>query len=126
VNFALTNGLGKVLLVFEPFLLDRGIPTRRSSLALPPPKPGGCRDATTGTTAPPGGGDPGRGVVSPRPGPRPAAELPDHRFLTAPDGSRGASLLKPDVYKDMTAPPPSPLKRRENGTHVGLGWDSVV
>jgi N-acyl-D-amino-acid deacylase len=48
------------------------------------------------------------------------------RFLTALDGSRGEPLLRPDVYKEMTALPPPPLKRRENGTHVGLGWDSVA
>jgi N-acyl-D-amino-acid deacylase len=48
------------------------------------------------------------------------------RFLTALDGSRDRALLRPDLIKEMTALPPLPLKARENGTHVGLGWDSVV
>jgi N-acyl-D-amino-acid deacylase len=48
------------------------------------------------------------------------------RFLTALDGSRGKPLLNEKTFKQMIALPPAPLRRRDNGTHVGLGWDSVV
>jgi N-acyl-D-amino-acid deacylase len=48
------------------------------------------------------------------------------RLLTALDGSRGKPLLSDAVFKQMVALPPEPLKPRDNGTHVGLGWDSVV
>ncbi len=48
------------------------------------------------------------------------------RFLTALDGSRGKALLAPKTMKLMIDMPPPPLKSRDNRTHVGLGWDSVV
>jgi N-acyl-D-amino-acid deacylase len=48
------------------------------------------------------------------------------RFLTALDGSRGKSLLTEKTFKRMIEPPPPPLKARDNGTYVGLGWDSVI
>ena len=48
------------------------------------------------------------------------------RFLTALDGSRGAPLLTPRVYREMLAPPPAPLRPRNNGAHFGLGWDVVL
>lgn len=48
------------------------------------------------------------------------------RLLTALDGSRGTPLLNEKQFQAMIALPPAPLKARENGTHVGLGWDSVV
>jgi CubicO group peptidase (beta-lactamase class C family) len=47
------------------------------------------------------------------------------RFLCALDGSRDKPLLSEKNFKAMIALPPPPLKPRENGTHVGLGWDSV-
>lgn len=48
------------------------------------------------------------------------------RFLTALDGSRGTPLLGEKTFRLMIEPPGPPLKKRENGTFVGLGWDSVV
>ncbi|MGE3808912.1 MAG: serine hydrolase domain-containing protein [Gemmataceae bacterium] len=48
------------------------------------------------------------------------------RLLTALDGSRGKPFLNEAVFKEMVALPPAPLKVRPNGTHVGLGWDSVI
>jgi N-acyl-D-amino-acid deacylase len=47
------------------------------------------------------------------------------RLLTALDGSRGKPLLSEQTRKLMLTLPP-PLEPRANGTHVGLGWDSVV
>jgi N-acyl-D-amino-acid deacylase len=48
------------------------------------------------------------------------------RFLTNLDGSRGEPVLGEETRRLMIAPPPGPLKPRENGTWFGLGWDSVV
>ncbi len=48
------------------------------------------------------------------------------RFLTALDGSRGKPLLSEKMFQQMIAVPPKPLGKRENGTHIGLGWDSVA
>jgi N-acyl-D-amino-acid deacylase len=48
------------------------------------------------------------------------------RFLTALDGSRGKPVLGEKAFQVMIEPPPPPLKVRPNGTHVGLGWDSVI
>lgn len=49
------------------------------------------------------------------------------RLMTALDGSRGGKLfLKEDMMKEMVAPPPEPLKARPDGTHFGLGWDTVA
>src|SRR5262249_9589639 len=48
------------------------------------------------------------------------------RFLTALDGSRGKPFLEEKTFKQMIALPPPPLRARDNGTHVGLGWDSVI
>lgn len=47
------------------------------------------------------------------------------RFLTALDGSRGKPLLNEKTVKTMLELTP-PLQARANGTHVGLGWDSVL
>lgn len=47
------------------------------------------------------------------------------RLLTALDGSRGKPLLQEATFKQMIARPPAPMVPRPNGTHVGLGWDSV-
>jgi len=48
------------------------------------------------------------------------------RFLTALDGSRGQSLIGDKELQQMIAAPPKPLAPRANGTHVGLGWDTVM
>jgi hypothetical protein len=48
------------------------------------------------------------------------------RFLTAFDGSRGKPLLDEKTFRSMIELPPKPLRPRENGTHMGLGWDKVV
>lgn len=48
------------------------------------------------------------------------------RFMTALDGSRGKQLLGEKTFRLMIELPPKPLGARENGTHVGLGWDSVI
>jgi N-acyl-D-amino-acid deacylase len=48
------------------------------------------------------------------------------RFLTVLDGSRGKPLLSEKTFAQMIDLPPAPLKPRENGTYVGLGWDSVI
>ena len=47
------------------------------------------------------------------------------KFLTALDGTRGKPLLNEKTFRHMIEPPPPPLKPRENGTYVGLGWDIV-
>jgi hypothetical protein len=47
------------------------------------------------------------------------------RFLTALDGTRGAAFLPPALTREMLAAPPAPLKPRKNGSHFGLGWDTV-
>jgi N-acyl-D-amino-acid deacylase len=48
------------------------------------------------------------------------------RFMTNLDGSRGEPVLSEKTRQLMVAPPPDPLKPRENGTWFGLGWDSVI
>jgi N-acyl-D-amino-acid deacylase len=48
------------------------------------------------------------------------------RFLTNLDGSRGKPILGEKMRQLMIAPPPEPLRPRDNGTFVGLGWDSVM
>src|SRR5262249_24434268 len=48
------------------------------------------------------------------------------RLLTALDGSRGKPLLNEKTFKRMIELPPAPLQPRDNGPHVGLGWDSVI
>jgi hypothetical protein len=48
------------------------------------------------------------------------------RFLTALDGSRGKPFLSEGTFKQMIDLPPAPLRPRENGTYIGLGWDSVI
>jgi N-acyl-D-amino-acid deacylase len=46
-------------------------------------------------------------------------------FLTALDGTRGPGFLAPALMREMLAAPPPPLKPRKNGSHFGLGWDTV-
>src|SRR5262245_40791440 len=54
------------------------------------------------------------------------ASAPDMaRFLTALDGSRGKPFLSEKMTRTMLAPPPPPLKSREDGSYFGLGWDRV-
>ena len=48
------------------------------------------------------------------------------RFLTNLDGSRGEPVLGEKSRQLMIAPPPDPLRPRENGTWFGMGWDSVA
>lgn len=47
------------------------------------------------------------------------------RFLTALGGTRGTGFLPPALLRQMLAAPPPPLKPRKNGSHFGLGWDTV-
>src|SRR5208337_3395350 len=47
------------------------------------------------------------------------------RFLTAVSGTRGKPFLSSAARQQMVAAVPPPLVRRRNGSHVGLGWDSV-
>jgi CubicO group peptidase (beta-lactamase class C family) len=47
------------------------------------------------------------------------------RFLTALDGTRGRKFLSEPIIDAMLAPPPPPVRPRKNGTHFGLGWDTV-
>ena len=48
------------------------------------------------------------------------------RFLTAVSGTRGKPFLSSAARQQMLAAPPPPLLPRRNGSHVGLGWDSVT
>ncbi len=48
------------------------------------------------------------------------------RFLTAVSGAGGKPLLSTAARQQMLALPPPPLAPRRNGSHVGLGWDSVT
>ncbi|MBI2827636.1 MAG: beta-lactamase family protein [Planctomycetia bacterium] len=47
------------------------------------------------------------------------------RFISALDGTRGKPFLSRDMIAAMLAVPPEPLEVRKNGTHFGLGWDTV-
>jgi N-acyl-D-amino-acid deacylase len=47
------------------------------------------------------------------------------RFLSNLDGSRGEGVLSEKTWRQMVAPPPPPIKPRENGIYFGLGWDAV-
>jgi N-acyl-D-amino-acid deacylase len=47
------------------------------------------------------------------------------RILTALDGSRGVRLLNNATMKQMLAPPPAPMKSKDDGTYNGLGWPVV-
>jgi N-acyl-D-amino-acid deacylase len=47
------------------------------------------------------------------------------RFVTAVDGTRGAPFLSARMTREMLAAPRPPYKARKNGSHFGLGWDSV-
>ena len=48
------------------------------------------------------------------------------RFLTALSGARGKPYLSSDARRQMLAPAPPPLAPRRDGSHFGLGWDSVT
>jgi N-acyl-D-amino-acid deacylase len=47
------------------------------------------------------------------------------RFLVAVDGTAGSTFLSPAINAQMLAVPPPPLPPRKNGSHFGLGWDTV-
>jgi N-acyl-D-amino-acid deacylase len=48
------------------------------------------------------------------------------RMMTALDGSRtGKPFLPDELMNEMMAPPPPPVKSRPDGSHFGLGWDTV-
>lgn len=47
------------------------------------------------------------------------------RYLAGIDGSGGKRLLSERALREMLAPPPPPYEARKNGTHFGLGWDTV-
>ncbi len=47
------------------------------------------------------------------------------RFLSALDGTRRPPFLEPAMMRQMLAPPPPPVEPRKNGSHFGLGWDTV-
>jgi len=48
------------------------------------------------------------------------------RFLTAVSGTRGKPFLSSAARQQMLAAPSPPLALRRNGSHIGLGWDSVT
>lgn len=48
------------------------------------------------------------------------------RLLTSLDGSRGEPVLGEKGRKLMLERPPAPIKPRPDGTHFGLGWDTVA
>jgi N-acyl-D-amino-acid deacylase len=48
------------------------------------------------------------------------------KFMATLDGSRGKPLFNEKTFALMLEPPPPPLKKRENGTFAGLGWDTVL
>jgi hypothetical protein len=48
------------------------------------------------------------------------------RFLASLDGSLGEPVLCEMVRGWMMEVPTAPLKPRPDGTHFGLGWDSVI
>ncbi|HTU27534.1 MAG TPA: serine hydrolase domain-containing protein [Pirellulales bacterium] len=68
----------------------------------------------------------GRQPVGPPAGSWLASATDMARFMAAVDGSRGQPLLDKAAMHLMFAPPPPPLKPRENGSYFGLGWDSVL
>lgn len=47
------------------------------------------------------------------------------RLVCALDGSRGKPVLDEKTFRLMIGPPAPPLKHREDGSYVGLGWDVV-
>jgi len=47
------------------------------------------------------------------------------RFLTGLDTRHGSRFLSQESYAAMTAPPAHPVPLRQNGSHVGMGWDQV-
>ncbi len=68
----------------------------------------------------------GRKPISPPGGSWLASSVDMARFMAAIDGSRGGPLLDRALMKQMLAPQPPPLKMRPNGSHFGLGWDTVL
>jgi len=68
----------------------------------------------------------GRKSIGPPGGSWLASSVDMARFLAAIDGSRGRPLLNQAMIEQMLAPAPPPLQPRKNGSHFGLGWDSVL
>jgi len=68
----------------------------------------------------------GRGPIAAPAGNWLASVVDLARFLTAVSGTRGKPFLTLAARQQMLAVPPPPLSLRRNGSHVGLGWDSVV
>ena len=48
------------------------------------------------------------------------------RFLASVSSTRGKTFLSSNARRQMLAVPPAPLLPRHNGSHLGLGWDSVT
>jgi N-acyl-D-amino-acid deacylase len=68
----------------------------------------------------------GRAPIEPPAGSWLASSVDMARFLAAVDGSRGRPLLNGATMRQMLAPAPPPLQPRKDGSHFGLGWDSVL
>lgn len=47
------------------------------------------------------------------------------KFMAVIGGERPPAFLTPETFDRMLAPPPPPIPPRPNGTHFGMGWDSV-
>lgn len=47
------------------------------------------------------------------------------KFMAVIGGERPPAFLTPETFARMLAPPPPPIPPRPNGTHFGMGWDSV-
>jgi len=68
----------------------------------------------------------GRGPIAAPAGNWLASVVDLARFLTAVSGTRGKPFLSFAARQQMLAVPPRPLSPRRNGSHLGLGWDSVT
>ncbi|HEX4142448.1 MAG TPA: serine hydrolase domain-containing protein [Pirellulales bacterium] len=68
----------------------------------------------------------GRKPIGPPGGSWLASSVDMARFMAAVDGSRGRPLLDETMMHQMLAPAPPPLRPRKDGSHFGLGWDSVL
>ncbi|MEW6270229.1 MAG: serine hydrolase domain-containing protein [Thermodesulfobacteriota bacterium] len=48
------------------------------------------------------------------------------RFMAVIGGQRPPAFLEPQTFARMLEPPPAPIPLRPNGSHFGMGWDSVL
>lgn len=48
------------------------------------------------------------------------------RFMAVIGGEKPPAFLTPESFARMLAPPPPPIPLRPNGSHFGMGWDSVL